>query len=283
MAFALNGTNLPSIRCYADALRIWDNATPWRGQTGERDYRPLGRWRKDYLRIHKGYEDEYRMRYHSTDCVIYWPDGSVTIEGYSSRSTNTFVRELAPEGFKPDFIKAEMVLWVPMLWEECRAVTSTGLKMPYSRELRFKPVRDRPTYPLYWELHEDSDKPEPFTQRVMDKKQTKLALKDTNYCDFVPWANAVRHMLKRPEVKRKPYQPGDYKYNADQLVELLGQGMKGWMKILNDRGSNCAAHVRDAIYQTTTRPIVIERDVPCIQGYADYESFVGNTKKLDKC
>lgn len=282
MSFALHDNSLPSIRTYVQAANYWRDVQPWRDQTGEYDYRPLGRWRKDYLRIHKGHEDEYRMRYHSTDCVIYWPDGCVTIEAYSSRSTNTFVNALSPDGFRADFIKRDTMLWVPMLYEECNAVTSTGLKMPYSNELKFKPVRDKPTYPLYWELHEDSDRPEPFTQRIPDKKQAKLALRDTNYCDFVPWANAVRHMLKRPERKLKPYERGDYELNADQIVELLGQGIKGWMAILEDRGGNCAAHVRDAIYQTTTRPIVIEREVSCIQGYADYESFVGNTKKLDK-
>lgn len=281
MVYALNGMNLPDIRCYADALRIWDNAKPWRGQTADYDFRPLSPHRKDHLKIHKDGET-IRLRYHYTDCVTYWPDNSVQIEAYSSQSTNTFVRNLSPHGFEPDFTKAVTMLWVPMLWESGRAVVKTGLMFPYrTNRLKFRPAPPKPTYPLHWELHPDSDQPQSFRRRVMDRKQAKLALQDTNYYDFLPWANAVRHMLKRPAGTRKPYEPGDYSLKSHQIVDLLAQGMDGWMQILEDRGSNCIAHVRDAIYRETTRPIVIETEVPCIQGYANYESFVGNSYKLD--
>lgn len=280
MSFALNGTNLPSIRCYADALRIWETAKPWRNQCAEYDFRPLSPSRKDYLKIHKDGET-IRLRYHYTDCVVYWPDNSVEIEAYSSQSTNTFVRSLAPHGFEPDFIKAITILWVPMLWESGRAVVKTGLRFPYrTNTLKFRPAPYKSTYPLHWELHPDSATPEPFVQRTMDRKQAKLALQDTNYYDFLPWSNAVRSMTKRTDVKHKPFER-DYSLKSHQIVDLLAQGMDGWMKILEDRGSNCAAHVRDAIYRETMRPIVIETEVPCIQGYSDYESFVGNSKKLD--
>ena len=268
---------IPTIRNYIEAANFWRDARPWRGQTGEHDYRPLGKWRKDHLKIHKGYEDEIRLRYHQTDCVVYWPDGSIQIEAYCSVSTNTFVSELSP--FKPDFMKAETLIWVPMKYVENSAITETGLKFPYGNVLRFKPVRE-PTYPLHWELHEDSPRPLPFKHRTLNRKEAKLALKDTNYYAFVPWANAVRSMLKGGK-KLKPWERGDYELDADDIVERLEKGIDGWMTVLQDRGGNCLAHVRDAIYRTTTRNIIIETDVPCIQGYADYESFVGNTKKLD--
>lgn len=282
MAYALSRNAVPDIHCYADARRHWDNARPWRGQTADYDFRPLGPTRKDRLKIHLGNDGAVCLRYHYTDCVIYWPDNSVQIEAYSSQSTNTFVRSLAPHGFEPDFLQATTLLWVPMLCEKQSAIVKTGLRFPYrTNTLKFRPVTGKPTYPLFWELHPDSAPPQSFTQRVMDRKQAKLALKDTNYYDFLPWANAVRHMLKRPAAQRKPYEPGDYELKASQIVELLSQGMDGWMRILEDRGSNCIAHVRDAIYRETKRPIVIETEVPCIQGYSDYESFVGNSKKLD--
>lgn len=282
MSFALSAKAIPNIRSYVDACNWWRDAKPWRGQTGEYDYRPLSPTRKDHLKIHKGHHDEIRLRYHYTDCVIYWPDGCVSIEAYSSQSTNTFVRELAPHGFEPDFIKAHTMIWVPMLWEGGKAVVKTGLRVPYrSNVWKFRPVRDRPTYPLHWELHPDSDHPQSFTRRTLNRKEAKAALRDTNYYDFVPWANAVRSMLKKPKGERRPFERGDYEYNADQLVDLLQQGISGWMAILEDRGSNCQAHVRDAIYRTTTRPIIIEEEVPCIQGYANYESFIGNSHKLD--
>lgn len=280
MAFALNSNSISTLRHYIDAHRLWENVTPWRGQTGERDYRPLSKNRKDYLKIYKGPGDAIHLRYHYTDCVVYFPDGSVEITSYPSMSTNAFVRKLSP--FEPDFLQRDRIIWVQAKYNECKAITRTGYKIEgYSKTLKFRPVEREGSWPPHWELHPESAKPEPFTQRVMDRKQAKLALKDTNYYDFLPWANAVRHMLKRPERSRKPYEPGDYDLRPHQIVSLLAQGMDGWMKILEDRGSNCVAHVRDAIYRETTRPIVIETEVPCIQGYADYESFVGNSKKLD--
>lgn len=276
----LNPGSIPTLRCYGDALQYWNNVTPWRGQKGERDYRPLSPHRKEHLKIYKGPEGEIRLRYHYTDCVVYYPDGSVEITSYPSASTNTFVRDLSP--FRPDFIKADRIIWVQARHVENSAITKTGFKIDgYSNTLRFRPVTDKPTYPLHWELHPDSAKPAPFIQRTMDRKQAKLALQDTNYYDFLPWSNAVRAMLKRPTEKHKPFEAGEYKISAHRLVDLLAQGMDGWMKILEDRGGNCAAHVRDAIYRTTKRPIMIETEVPCIQGYSDYESFVGNSKKLD--
>lgn len=272
---------IPTIRNYIEAANFWRDARPWRGQTGEHDYRPLGKWRKDHLKIHKGYEDEIRFRYYWTDCVIYWPDGSVTIKAYSSQSTNTFVRNLSPHGFKPDFIKADTMIWVPMWWEECKAVTETGVKFPRnSNVLRFKAVRDRKGVPDHWAIHEDSDLPGEFERSYLDHKATRAALKATNYYAFVPWANAVRSMMQRTERKRRPWERGHYKYKSHQLVDLLESGIEGWMKILEDRGSNCAAHVREAIYKETGG-VVREERVQFIQGYADYESFMGNTRKLD--
>lgn len=275
----LNPGSIPTLRCYGDALDYWGKITPWRGQRGERDYHPLSPHRKDHLKIYKGPENEIRLRYHYTDCVVYFPDGSVEITSYPSQSTNTFVRDLSP--FEPDFIKADRIIWVQAKYVEISAITKTGYRIEgRSSTLRFRPA-DKSSYPSHWELHPDSATPEPFVHRVMDRKQAKLALQDTNYYDFLPWSNAVRHMLKRSDRKRKPFEEGNYKLRASQLVDLLAQGMDGWMKILEDRGSNCAAHVRDAIYRETTRPIVIETEVPCIQGYSDYESFVGNSKKLN--
>lgn len=282
MAYALSRNAVPTIRNYSEALRHWEQAKPWRGQSGEHDMRPLGPTRKDRLKIYKGYGNEpaIHLRYHYTDCVVYFPDGSVEVTSYPSQSTNTFVRDLSP--FEPDFLKADRILWVQAKYVENSAIIKTGYRIEgRSKTLRFQPVTDKPTYPLHWELHPDSARPEPFVHRVMDRKQAKLALKDTNYCDFVPWANAVRAMLKRPAKAPKPFRSTNYKLRSHQIVDLLGQGMDGWMKILDDRGSNCIAHVRDAIYRETTRPIVIETEVPCIQGYSDYESFVGNSKNLD--
>lgn len=100
MGFAINGYDLPFIRTYEQAKRMYDNIKPIRGSN---NVRPLGDRRKQHQRIEEarrngtGAAGIACVLYH-TQCVTYYEDGTIHLAhgGYITQSTCKFIDRIAP-------------------------------------------------------------------------------------------------------------------------------------------------------------------------------------------
>lgn len=95
---------------YADVLARFEATKPWRSKYNPHNERPIG---ARAIKTNDGYKPNKAMRQlddgsiafrlFDTDCVIWHPDGTLTIEGYPSMSTNAFIGCLTPEGISHGF------------------------------------------------------------------------------------------------------------------------------------------------------------------------------------
>lgn len=94
--FGLSGRNIPRVRSYSDALKVFDNAyrhnrfKEWRGLSSTRDTTKTVK--KDGPMV--------VFRYHTTDVVRWLPD-RVSVTCVDTRSTVTFAHCLTPMGVNP--------------------------------------------------------------------------------------------------------------------------------------------------------------------------------------
>lgn len=97
----------PSLTSYAAARAHFDSVKPWRSKYNPDDERPIGiravkadnGWRFNKA-MRMCDDDSIAFRLFATDCVIWHPDDTLTVQGYPSMSTNAFVEALTPAGFR---------------------------------------------------------------------------------------------------------------------------------------------------------------------------------------
>jgi len=109
----LNMGGAPSVHCYADALKVWEESTPWITRSNTPEWRTRGdneRPISNSLRAHKqksivkrGVIGAIAFRYHNTDVITYFPDDTIEIDPYNSMTTDTFVSYFLPEGISAHF------------------------------------------------------------------------------------------------------------------------------------------------------------------------------------
>jgi len=97
MPFALRMHRTGYVKSYADAVTMYNRATPWRGEdpVGER---PLPNKRTRDIGVRMDNEDVV-FRYHHTDVIRWRKDGSYTINtgGYDTMSTCEFASHFMPQ------------------------------------------------------------------------------------------------------------------------------------------------------------------------------------------
>lgn len=98
----INTTDIPGVRSYARALYLYDRTAPWRGDA-DKITRPLGNRRARHMTFRKLEDGSIAFRLYATDVVTWHPDNSVTINPYSTASTNAFANRLLPSGVWADF------------------------------------------------------------------------------------------------------------------------------------------------------------------------------------
>lgn len=97
MSFSCNTDRFPSLDSYAAARKHFDSVKPYRGCPAS-DPRPIGtRSHKNKL-MRELADGSIAFRLFRTDCVIWHPDNTLTVEGYPSVSTTAFVNTLVPSG-----------------------------------------------------------------------------------------------------------------------------------------------------------------------------------------
>lgn len=98
----ISTTDIPGIHSYARALYHYDRTAPWRGDA-DKITRPLGNRRARYMTFRKLADGSIAFRLYATDVVTWHPDNSVTINPYSTASTNAFATRLLPSGMWANF------------------------------------------------------------------------------------------------------------------------------------------------------------------------------------
>lgn len=107
MAFSCSTSGFPKIRSYESARKHFDSVTPWRSWrfNPDGDERPIGdrtvkhndgrQYNKAMRELADG---SIAFRLFDTDCVVWHPNGELTITGYATMSTTAFVNSLTPGG-----------------------------------------------------------------------------------------------------------------------------------------------------------------------------------------
>lgn len=88
------------ITTYEQALRRYNATKPWRGRP-DQNTRPLGQRAQGNLTLRRLPDDSIAFTLYRTDCVVYHPDGSITLEGTDHLMTRQFISVLTPEGLRP--------------------------------------------------------------------------------------------------------------------------------------------------------------------------------------
>lgn len=97
----------PNLDSYAQARKHFDSVRPWDSKYNPNNERPIGT--RNVKTCGYGYYDErfnkamrelpdgsIAYRLYNTDCVIWHPDNTVTVQGYASVSTTCFIDRLVP-------------------------------------------------------------------------------------------------------------------------------------------------------------------------------------------
>jgi hypothetical protein len=113
MAFSANTKGFPSgLQDYGHALSRFESKKPWNSWRYNPDSteRPIGQravkhndgrqYNKAMRRLSDG---SIAFRLFDTDCVIWHPNGQLTVQGYASMSTTDFIRHLTPHGISHSY------------------------------------------------------------------------------------------------------------------------------------------------------------------------------------
>lgn len=202
------------LRSYNDALRVWQNADTWRGQTSEHDPRKLD-GDKRHVSVRKGNNDQIMFRYHATDVVIFNKDGTVDIDGsYPSRSTNNFIWSIVGRGFSLDtFPHSDNVAW------------ANGVGYLVDGDV------------ATFDLNGDEPKlvnPRPIPSYALKKDVTKQLRKDYGVAEFRTWRAMTLAIKGEPDYgyhsrKHPGYRPNNLRPGI--VVARLREGGESWLSL----------------------------------------------------
>jgi hypothetical protein len=86
---------VPKITSYAEAKAHYDSVKSW-FHCGDKPIK--GQLRYDNMRMRAYSNGAIGFRLYATQCVVYYPDETLTVQGYATMSTNAFVDTLTPDG-----------------------------------------------------------------------------------------------------------------------------------------------------------------------------------------
>jgi hypothetical protein len=99
MSWSCNTDSFPKggLNSYADALKHWEGAKEFPNYS-EGQWRPIGSRRCTNKKMLLRSNGDIEFVFYSTTCVVWHTDDSVTIRGYDTPSTSSFVDALSPRG-----------------------------------------------------------------------------------------------------------------------------------------------------------------------------------------
>ena len=211
MSYSCNTDNFPPISSFEKAKAHFNKVKPWRGDTE----RPIG------VRSHKNkgmrelHDGSIAFRLYHTDCVIWHPDGTLTVEGYASMSTTSFIGSLVPDGVshakgrknrgepiltlrgeRPKSSRVMYDLRYPDMWQEenkrWRAYWNSGVIVRCGRPVRLQCRRG------HW-APADPDNLQPFSVPVIDRALARAMSREYNLPTLEKVVNAVIALANLPE------------------------------------------------------------------------------------
>jgi hypothetical protein len=179
MAFSYDGRGLPALSTYSDALRFWENAATWRGESNERI---LDSRKKRRVNIRQLRDGSIACRLYNTDVVTYHPDNSMTIESWASVSTDEFANRLLGRtnvntSFNTGIIKVRGVQGEPD-----KPYPDKFYRAIDTIELAYNP--DTKGYAV-------TSTPEPFEIVTLNKTEANKVLKAHDYKAFAGWVRMM--------------------------------------------------------------------------------------------
>lgn len=254
MAFHINTHDIPTLRCYSDAKIYWERIKPWRGR-GDTNTRPLAGRNKSNMTIRKLNDDSIAMALWSTDVVTYHPDGDITLEAYSSVSTNMFARELTPGGIHVTFgHPLGDLVHLDLPDRTIRTYKMAGRCVRLTRK-------------------DDCWTPSDMTQITtiakygLDQSRARAIAKEYGFADYVAWCKALDALGQPVE--------GSYYMSKPKVPELLKQGMEGWVE-LRKMFRHDTARARDSLYAMTG--CIKTTHLPYVEGYS-YDTIVASRRR----
>ena len=228
---------MPYLMTYKDVSQYYDKCK-------ERTNSPIGeRKLKDHATAFTGIRkrgDNYLLRYHSTDVVVWTPD-KVLVTPYCSRSTGTFAERFLPRSI---------------------SVRATD-------DHFFIRDRDDKVWAAHvgpFQMSHDGSILTPgrmagFAKRSLNRKKTRELLARTRYADFREWLTITGEVLG--------FRGGpSWQYPEwEQTLDYLGKGEDGWYEIAQAFGTydekrqgNVLNFVRAAVYDGALEDGVITED-----------------------
>ena len=194
MSFQLN-YNGPSLHSYQSAVRAWEQADRWRGETGEFDERKLD-GRKRHVTIRKTREGDIACKLHSTDVVTYHPDDSITIERWSSMSTDSFARAMLPGSLYSTFLSGGCDIWIKPVGGSSRFWDGDWQGWKFSGiSCTFVPGEEGDEYTY---APKDLAETEPLEHTYLDAKLAAKARAKYRWNDFTTWFKAFTTLSRNP-------------------------------------------------------------------------------------
>ena len=270
MAFAYQANDTPNVNNYDEALAAHAKARQWRDNPFR--YTPLTNPRKmgksdkthhcigliyPHAPLHLppvaprggagacvGREPSVAFRYHSTNVVVYHPDGSIELGPYASPSTDNFAARLTPTDMVTYFnrgqranghmlVKLSNVRGQGAQWWGSTNARIYALSDSVGDEgRRFKRDDNGVLQPMPGAV-------QPFTVPRVDTRRSREALGDAGFYDFQHWLRATWAMHGSVAIRKSEW--GETR--APQIVErLLDRGQ--WMNFVESE----AFHVECARY-----------------------------------
>ena len=237
MAFAISTANIPSIFSYADALHYHDRAAqkPWRN--GGEDF-PFPEKRVRQYGVRKLADGSVAFRLHSTDVVTWHPDNSITLEVYTSQSTQAFANCLLPS---PVSVGGQMTrLEIGRDWRAQKMY-------PIANTVHIAPDHETVDTPMVWE------------KRKTDRKVAQRVLAETRYAEYREWYKLMTAMMPAPLELRDFYRP------SETVAMLAHQNF--WHDLMTSWSGGSPDAVRMAIYDQTTEPVFYHERMPYVVGH----------------
>lgn len=260
----------PSLGSYAQARKHFDSVRPWDSKYNQNNERPIGernvktcgygyygeRFNKAMRELDDG---SIAFRLYQTDCVIWHPDNTLTIQGYMSMSTSCFIGMLAPEnvshqigrknwdepvlhlrGIYPS--KAERAL----PWEQSRSIWrdywNSGMIIQCSR-----PVRLRRTRKLW--LPVKPDELTPFEMFRVDRAAARRASAKYHLSELHQIVNAAIALAGRPVLP-----PTQTSGSMDRIMAALREEQYLTAVSLMPRGGGSTAFGRRMVASNELTP-----------------------------
>lgn len=206
MAFACSMNRVPRIQTYAEACTHFEKVRPT-FYTGAKPIKGQRRYDNMQMRLHDA-TGAITFRLYACDCVVYYPDGTITINGCTTISTSAFIDRLAPEGISHRIGPRDD-------YEPVLELRRKGDGWGHWDGERYTPNRDVLVIKAHHaQLHYDADERrwlpvdeqslEPFHLTVIDPAKARAASRRHHFADFLRAAPMIDALLdeRRPSAAR---------------------------------------------------------------------------------